>query len=159
MATTKPTSTIGEQTTTVITSTVPVALNPKTGKPYARKRRQPTVQSLLDTDDLVKQQFGGFVDFIREHAIVGLAVGFIIGQQAQGVIKQLVASFITPILTLILGGVDLTKRHFMITVFHNTAEFDWGLMVLALINLFFVLVSIYALIKIFNLDKLDKPQT
>ena len=31
------------------------------------------------TDEVVRDQVNGFVGFIREHAIVGLAVGFIIG--------------------------------------------------------------------------------
>src|SRR3954465_8948007 len=46
---------------------------------------------------------GGFVNFLREHAVVGLAVGFVIGLQAQTLVRQLVDSFITPAFTLFFG--------------------------------------------------------
>jgi hypothetical protein len=45
----------------------------------------------------------GFIDFLREHAIVALAVGFVIGTQVQSVVKQLVASFISPAFSLLFG--------------------------------------------------------
>jgi large-conductance mechanosensitive channel len=123
----------------------------KSGKMRGRK-----VTVLLDADDLVKEQVGGFVNFVREHAIVGLAVGFIIGQQAQGVIKQLVDSFMTPVLTLLFGN-NLKALTFNAYLFGHTATFTWGAMMYVLINLIFVLATIYILIKIFKLDKLDKP--
>lgn len=120
----------------------------KSGK---MKGRHVTV--LMDADDVVKDQVNGFVDFVREHAVVGLAIGFIIGAQAQAVIKQLVDSFITPMVSIVIGG-NLTKRVFSL----GGQEFKWGAMIYALINLISVLVAIYLLLKIFKLDKLDKPK-
>jgi len=122
-----------------------------------RKRHSQTVATLLNSDELVKDQVNGFVDFIREHAVVGLAVGFIIGAQAQTVIKQLVTSFIDPVILLLFGGTQLNKRTITVHLFTNHADFAFGAMIYALINLFAVLVSIYILIKLFKLDKLDKP--
>lgn len=111
------------------------------------------VTVLMDADDAVMEQVGGFVTFVREHAIVGLAIGFIIGTQAQAVIKQLVDSFIAPTLVLIFGG-QLKNLKFSI----GDATYAWGSMLYALINLMAVLVAIYLLLKIFKLDKLDKPK-
>ncbi|HSH17966.1 MAG TPA: MscL family protein [Candidatus Saccharimonadales bacterium] len=119
----------------------------------ARLKNGRTVTVLMDADDAVREQVGGFVNFVREHAIVGLAIGFIIGAQAQAVIKQLVDSFITPALSVLLGG-SLAKKTFML----GGEEFKWGAMVYALVNLISVLVAIYLLLKIFKLDKLDKPK-
>lgn len=119
--------------------------------------KRPKVTVLLETDDLVREQAAGFVNFLREHAIVGLAVGFIVGQQAQGVVKQLIASFIDPAFQLFFGK-TLSGRTFTLHLFNNHADFGWGGMVYVLLNLFFVLAVIYALIKIFKLDKLDKPK-
>jgi large conductance mechanosensitive channel len=116
------------------------------------------MDALFETDDLVKEQAAGFVNFLREHAIVGLAVGFIAGAQAQAVVKQLVTSFIDPIIKLLFGGVALADRKFTLTLFSNSAEFAWGAMVSALINLVFILATIYLLIKIFKLDRLDKKK-
>jgi large-conductance mechanosensitive channel len=115
-----------------------------------------TVTVLYEADDVVREQFGGFVNFVREHAIVGLAVGFIIGQQAQGVIKQLIASFIDPTFKFLFGQ-TLSGLKFHIGHGSHAAVYSWGDMVQVLLNLLFVLVTIYVLIKIFNLDKLDKP--
>lgn len=120
----------------------------KSGKMKGRK-----VTVLLDADDIVREQVGGFVNFVREHAIVGLAIGFIIGTQAQTVIKQLVDSFITPLLGVLFGS-SLKSQTFVL----SGEKFTWGAMIYALINLLFVLAAIYALIKIFKLDKLDKPK-
>lgn len=122
----------------------------KTGKMKGKK-----VTVLLEADDVVREQVGGFVKFVREHAIVGLAVGFIIGQQAQGVVKQLVASFIDPTLNLFIGK-KLADLSFTLNFAGRSGTYPWGAMVVVLLNLLFVLVTIYVLIKIFNLDKLDK---
>lgn len=114
---------------------------------------------VADTEDAAREQAMGFVNFLRENAIVGLAVGFIVGTQAQGVVKQLVASFIDPVIILLFGGARLAERKVTLVLNGNTAEFAWGAMVYALINLLFVLVAIYVLIKIFKLDKLDKKKS
>jgi hypothetical protein len=61
------------------------------------------VALVLDSDDIVREQVGGFTNFLREYAVVGLAVGFVVGQEANAVAKQLVASFIEPWLQAIFG--------------------------------------------------------
>jgi large-conductance mechanosensitive channel len=119
------------------------------------KGRQVTV--LLDADDVVREQVSGFVNFVREHAIVGLAVGFIVGQQAQGVVKQLVSSFIDPTLNLLIGQ-KLADLKFTVHLGDHSGTYPWGAMIVVLLNLLFVLVAMYLLIKIFNLDKLDKKK-
>jgi large-conductance mechanosensitive channel len=118
------------------------------------KGRKVTV--LLDADDVVREQVGGFITFIREHAIVGVAIGFVVGTQAQAVVKQLIDSFITPALNLLIGGASLDKRMFNLSLFHNTQAFYWGKMALVLVNLLVVLATIYILVRVLNLDKLDK---
>jgi large-conductance mechanosensitive channel len=117
-----------------------------------------TVTVLLEADDVVRDQFGDFIDFLRDHAIVGLAIGFVVGTQAQSVVKQLIESFITPFINLIIGGASLDKRKFFLQIFHNGQDFYWGKMVLVLVNLVVVLATIYAIVKILNLDKLEKKQ-
>lgn len=124
--------------------------------PPKNSKHHPRVTVLLEPDDLVREQVGGFVNFLREKAVVGLAVGFIVGQQAQTVVKQLVDSFVTPFLSLLFGQ-DLANKK---VSFHGatTVTFTWGQFVYVLINFLFVLAFIYFIIKLFNLDKLDKPK-
>jgi large conductance mechanosensitive channel protein len=99
----------------------------------------------------------GFIDFLREHAIVGLAVGFVIGTQVQTVVKQLVASFISPAFSLLFGN-NLVSETYTWHFRHNSEAFGWGALVYSLLNFLFVLMAIYLIIKIFKLDKLDKPK-
>jgi large conductance mechanosensitive channel protein len=119
---------------------------------------QSSRQSKPSTATVVVQQVnpvGGFVNFLREHAVVGLAVGFVIGQQAQTLVKQLVASFIDP-LSQVLFGKALSMRTFTIGFHGRQVPFTWGAFAYALLNFIFVLAAIYFIVKFFQLDKLDK---
>lgn len=120
-------------------------------KKHAESHQHPHITVLLDDpQDAVRNQVGGFVNFLREKAVVGLAVGFIVGQQAQGLIKQLVDSFINPWLNIIVGS-KLQER----TATIGGETFTWGKFVYVFVNFLFVLLAIYVIIKILKLDKLD----
>lgn len=98
----------------------------------------------------------GFVAFLRDYAVVGLAVGFVIGLQAQNLVKQLVSSFIDPAFQLLFGQA-LSQRAFILHFHDRTASFTWGAFVYGMLNFVFVLGAIYVIVKFFSLDKLDKP--
>jgi len=99
----------------------------------------------------------GFVNFLREHAVVGLAIGFVIGTQVQTLVKQLVASFIDPLFQLLFGQA-LSQRTSTLHWHGRAASFGWGAFVYGLLDFIFVLAAIYFIVKFFNLDKLDKPK-
>lgn len=121
--------------------------------PKSQRKPKPTVAQVVVQE---VNPVGGFVQFLREHAVVGLAVGFIIGLQAQTLVKQLVASFIDPAFQLFFGQA-LESRTFTLHFRHHHANFGWGAFVYGVFSFFFVLAAIYAIMKIFNLDQLDKP--
>jgi large-conductance mechanosensitive channel len=100
---------------------------------------------------------GGFVDFLREHAIVGLSSGFIIGTQMAAFVKILVENFIDP-LTKLLFGTALSQRTFTLQFHHRLANFGWGVVVYNLLIILLLLIFIYATIKFFSLEELDKPK-
>src|ERR1039458_8554709 len=58
----------------------------------------------------VKYQVGGFVDFLREQSVVGLAIGLVLGTQAKALVDQLMASFINPLTGLLLPGRGTLKQ-------------------------------------------------
>jgi len=125
--------------------------------PSIRKRSRS--MSSLPTD-LITQPVGGFADFLREKAIVGLAVGFVLGTQVQTVVKQLISSFIDPLFQLLLPGEKtLSSRTFTLHFDGRHADFGWGAIIYALLDFLFVAAAIYMIIRIFKLDKLDKPKT
>lgn len=116
------------------------------------KQKSPVVEIVQEVNPA-----SGFINFLREQAVVGLAVGFIIGTQAQGVVKQLVSSFINPLFTLFFGE-QITSRTFSMTFDDRTVNFEWGAFFYVLLNFLFVILAIYIVIKFFKLDKLDKPK-
>lgn len=110
--------------------------------------------TVIAPDELV----GGFIDFLRNHAIVGLAIGFVIATQVQAVVKQLVSSFIEPTFQLFFKGALLNDS---ITWHFNgrTVSYNWGVFANDLLDFIFVLAALYLIIRIFKLDRLDKPKT
>lgn len=121
------------------------------------KGRHKGVTILLDSDDLVREQVGGFANFLQEYAVIGLALGFIVGQPANAVVKQFVDAFINPWVQIVFGQ-NLSSR--VAILHHGTTpvKVPWGGFVYALIEFFIVLISIYAAVKIFKLDRFIKKK-
>ena len=99
---------------------------------------------------------GGFINFLKEYTVVGLAIGFVIGTQAQVLVKQLVASFIDPLFKLLVGGQLLSQRYAVLHFRDRSAVFGWGAFAYSLLSFVFVLAAIYLIVKLLRLDKLKK---
>lgn len=121
-------------------------------------RRRTGVNILLQPDDLVREQMGGFANFLKEYAVVGLAIGFIIGLQAQALVRQLVDSFVTPLLTLLVGESLQSKKLVVHGAAVNAVTFAWGKFLYVLIDFLFVMLFIYLIVKLFRLDKFRKQK-
>lgn len=100
----------------------------------------------------------GFVAFLKEYAIVGLAVGFAIAMQVQALVKQLIASFIDPLYALLFNGEKLSSKTFTVEWYERTQSFAWGAFIYTVIDFLFVVAALYLLIKFFNLDTFDKKK-
>lgn len=106
-----------------------------------------------------RTQLDGFMDFVRTQGVVGLAIGIVIGTQVKSLTDQLIASFINPLLGLVLPGAgDLAQKHFTLTVGSKVAVFNYGAFVAVLISFLTVAAVIYYIIKGLKLDKLDKKK-
>lgn len=119
-----------------------------------QSRRQPKPNPVVTGAD---EAVGGFVTFLREHAVVALALGFVVATQIQTLAKQLIASFIDPAFQL-LGGQALSQRTFTLHFHGRSANFGWGIFVYSLMDVLFVLITIYVAVKIFKLEKLENPK-
>lgn len=107
----------------------------------------------------VKGHFGGFITFVREQGVVGLAIGLVIGTQVKTLVDQLVASFINPLLGLLLPGKGgLVDKTFHLSIGEKGANFLWGAFVSQLISFLTVAAVIYFAFKALKLDKLDKKK-
>jgi large conductance mechanosensitive channel len=97
----------------------------------------------------------GFMEFIREQGVVGLAVGFILGGAVSGLVKALIDDIISPILGIFLGAAEnLTTM--IITL--GSAEIKIGSFLNVLINFLVIALVVYYGVKGLGLDKLDKKK-
>ncbi|MDL2363499.1 MAG: MscL family protein [Patescibacteria group bacterium] len=100
----------------------------------------------------------GFVGFLREHSVVGLAVGFAIATQAQALVKQLITSFIDPLYALLFSGEKLSTKSSTLHFHGREQAFGWGAFMYTLLDFLFVLLAIYLIVKFFKLDRLAKAK-
>lgn len=102
----------------------------------------------------------GFMNFVREQGVIGLAVGLAIGASAGAAVKAIVDGFINPIVGFILGGVDLSQLQWHTGLWRGGNELiiSWGAAANAMIVLLATALVIYILIHGFKLDKLDKKK-
>jgi len=101
----------------------------------------------------------GFVDFLREQSVVGLAIGLVIGSQVKALADQLIASFINPLIGLILPGTGaLDKKVFVVHLAEKSAVFAWGSFVAVLLSFMTTATVIYFVFKSLKLDKLTKKK-
>jgi large conductance mechanosensitive channel len=97
----------------------------------------------------------GFINFVREQGVVGLAVGFILGGAVSKVVSSLVADLINPVLGIILGAAGNLKGAF---VKIGPAKFLWGDFISNVIDFTVIALVVYFGVKILKLDKLDKKK-
>jgi len=99
-----------------------------------------------------------FTQFLREYAVITVAIGFAIATQAQAMIRQMSTSFIDPAYALLLNGQALSEKVAVVTWHGRQQTFTWGAFVYSLLNFFFMLIVIFVVVKFFALDKLQKPK-
>jgi len=97
----------------------------------------------------------GFLNFIREQGVMGLAVGFILGGAVSKFVTAFITDLINPILTLILGLAGGIKDAYF---FIGPAKFMYGDFISSLIDLMVISLVVYFGVRILRLDRLDKKK-
>lgn len=103
----------------------------------------------------------GFMSFIREQGVVGLAVGLAIGTAAGASVKVIVDELISPIVALMTQGVDLNSVKWVIvekTADHAEVAIGWGAILSSLITLVATAFVVYLVIHLARLDRMDKSK-
>lgn len=116
------------------------------------------------TQRLTGGHAGGFMNFIREQGVVGLAVGLAIGTAAGASVKVIVDNFISPLVALMTRGVDLNSLKWTILPADTAANqpevaIGWGAIVSSLITLVATAFVIYLVIHMAKLDRMDKKKS
>ncbi len=99
----------------------------------------------------------GFVDFVREQGVVGLAVGLILGVASKSVIDSLVANVFNPVIGLVTGGGSLASKAVCLND-TCSSKMGYGQFISDLISFFMVAAIVYLVVKKLKLDKLDKKK-
>lgn len=95
----------------------------------------------------------GFIEFIRSHGIVGLAVGFIMGGSITKLITSLVNDIINPLVGILISKAgNLQANYFLV----GNAKVMWGSFVSSIIDFIIIAIIVYFGVKILGVDKLDK---
>jgi len=74
-----------------------------------RKYAKKGVKTVGKSVKVVDKQVDGFVDFIREQGVLGLAIGFILGGAVSSVVKSFVEDIVNPLIGLVIGNADGLK--------------------------------------------------
>jgi large conductance mechanosensitive channel len=109
----------------------------------------------------LKGHGGGFVSFVREQGVVGLAVGLAIGTAAGAAVKVIVDQLIAPLVALMTRGVDLNSLKWVLMDAkngHAEVAIGWGLMISAIITLLATAFVVYQIVHLARLDRLDKEK-
>jgi large conductance mechanosensitive channel len=98
----------------------------------------------------------GFLQFVREQGVIGLAVGFILGGAVSKLVAALVEDIISPILALGLSNIENLKDAYIQL---GAAKIMWGDFVNVLVDFAVVALVVYFGVKFLKLDKLDKQKS
>ena len=97
----------------------------------------------------------GFIRFIREQGVMGLAIGFILGGAVSKVVASFVEDIINPILGIILGAAGALDAAVLKV---GPVEILWGSFVATIIDFVIIALVIFYGFKFLKLEKLDKKK-
>lgn len=96
----------------------------------------------------------GFLNFIREQGVVGLAVGFILGGAVSKTVTSLVDNIINPIVGALMGKVDLADKALSM----GGVTLKYGAFVSTVVDFVIVAAVVYWGVTTLGLNKLDKAK-
>ena len=118
------------------------------------KRQKATDLGKLGAEKL-KGGASGFMKFIREQNVVGLAVGLVLGGAAGSLVNSLIDNIIMPPLGFLLGSADGLKGlefNMGVTPAGEEAILHYGVFINDLINFLVLALCVYLVIKLLKLD-------
>ena len=93
-----------------------------------------------------------FKEFISRGNVMDMAVGIIIGGAFTAIVGSLVADIITPIIGMILGGVNFSE----LAVTVGSAQLTYGNFIQAIINFLIIAWVVFMIVK--SMNKMKKKE-
>lgn len=98
-----------------------------------------------------------FKEFISKGNVVDMAVGVIIGSAFTAIVNSLVADIFTPIIGIIIGGIDFASLSFKIPdteidgkVITQGAELTYGNFIQSIITFLLTAICVFIFVKVIN---------
>ncbi len=95
-----------------------------------------------------KGQAVGFLQFMREQGVMGLALGFILGTAVSKVVVSFSSDIINPVLGVVLGSTDSIDKL-------SVGPIRIGSFIGNVLGFMVIAAVVYLLFKMLGLDKLD----
>ncbi len=92
---------------------------------------------------MVKRYVAEFKDFIKEYAIVGMAIAFIMGGATKDLVKSLVNDIVMPLLVPVLPGEAWQEATFAL----GPIVLKWGSFLSAVINFVILALVVFLIAK------------
>lgn len=111
----------------------------------------------------VKEQVSGFMHFVRQQGVVGLAVGLMLGSGVKSFVDSIVLNIVNPIIGFLIGGVDLSDKAVCLSSATDpvtgacTNNLSYGIVLTNLISFISVAAIVYFFVKGLKLDRIDEP--
>ena len=94
----------------------------------------------------MKKNIEEFKKFISRGNVIDLAVGVIIGGAFSSIVTSLVDNILTPILGLVLGGVDFSS----LSITFRDTKIEYGAFIQSIIDFLIIAICIFTIVKIIN---------
>ena len=108
-------------------------------------------------DEKKKGIIAEFKEFISKGNVVDMAVGVIIGSAFTAIVNSLVADIFTPLIGIIIGGIDFASLSFKIPdteidgkVITQGAELTYGNFIQSIITFLLTAICVFAFVKVIN---------
>ncbi len=96
----------------------------------------------------IRGSFTGFLQFIREQGVMGLAIGFILGTAVSKVVSSFVQDVLNPTLSVVLGSTDSLSAWAI-------GPIKTGAFITNAIDFLVIAVVVYAIFKALGLEKIE----
>jgi large conductance mechanosensitive channel len=95
----------------------------------------------------------GFINFIRQQGVVGLAIGLILGGAVSGLVDSVVKDLLQPLINIMIGSKEGLSSF---TLNLSGIEIFVGRFAVSLIDFVVIAGVVYFIFKGLRLDRLDK---
>jgi large conductance mechanosensitive channel len=115
----------------------------------------------VEVEKMVKRPLVGFLEFIREQGVVGLAIGLTMGTAVTVLVNSIVTNIVNPLIGLLLpGSGSLNSKYICLNTVEGvcTNKLNWGIVLSSFISFVTIAAIIYFVVKGLGLDKLDKKK-